>query len=187
MKKNLLRLLAGAMAMTMVLSLAACGGDSKSSSSESTSSTSSTSSAEDSSSEASTSSEESAPESSEAGADNSGKFASIQEFLDDPTVKSQLDSMIESLTAGDDSMDVKIAGQDNKLVYTFTYVGETFTEDEISAVRDALETAMSSQGGTFESIAASLTDAIDVTDPKVVVSYMTEDGTEIYSEEFSAP
>ncbi|WP_322174357.1 DUF4854 domain-containing protein [Acutalibacter caecimuris] len=188
MKKNLLRLLAGTMAMAMVLSLAACGGDGKSSSSSEASSTTS-SAVEDSSSsetESSSEAESSETESSEAGAPASGKFATIQEFLDDPTVKGQLDSMIESLTAGDDSMKVAIAGEDNKLIYTFTYVGETFSDDEISVMRDALEAAMGSQGSTFESIAGSLSSAIEVTDPKVVVVYETEDGKEIYSQEFSA-
>lgn len=188
MKKNLLRLLAGTMAVAMVLSLAACGGDDKkSSSSESgAGSSSQTSSVAEESSSEDSSAEDSSAESSEAAAPASGKFASIQEFLDDPTVKGQLDSMIESLTAGDDSMAVDVKGDGNKLVYTFTFVGEEFGEDEISVMSAALEEAMSNQRSTFENIASSLSQAIEVEDPKVVVTYATEDGTEIYSEEFSA-
>lgn len=184
MKKTFLRLLAGTMAVAMVISLAACGGDSSSSNSEPTSSASSTEESS-SSSEASTA-DESTPESSEAGTPASGKYASIQEFLDDPTVKDQLDAMIEQLTANDDSMAVKVEGDGDKLVYTFTFVGEEYTDEEITAMHDALEEAMSTQGGTFETIAGSLSEAIEVTDPKVVVVYEAENGTEIYSQEFSA-
>ena len=94
--------------------------------------------------------------------------------------------MIESLTAGDDSMAVKVEGQDNKLVYTFTFVGEEFSEEEITTMHDALEAGMASQAATFEGIASSLSSAIEVSDPKVVVVYAAEDGTEIYSQEFDA-
>ena len=87
------------------------------------------------------SSEASSSEASSAAAN--GKYASIQDFLDDPSVKSQLDSMIESLTAGDDSMAVKVEGQDNKLVYTFTFVGEEFSEEEINQFWIELEEAYS--------------------------------------------
>ncbi len=194
MKKNLLRLLAGTMAVSMVLSLTACGGDDKSSSSSEPSSSVSTASSENSSSQVESAPEESSSEASSSEASSSeassaaanGKYASIQDFLDDPSVKSQLDSMIESLTAGDDSMAVKVEGQDNKLVYTFTFVGEEFSEEEITTMHDALEAGMASQAATFEGIASSLSSAIEVSDPKVVVVYAAEDGTEIYSQEFDA-
>ena len=189
MKKNLLRLLVGTMAVSMVLSLTACGGDDKSSSSSEPSSSVSTASSENSSSQVESAPEESSSEASSSEASSAaanGKYASIQDFLDDPSVKSQLDSMIESLTAGDDSMAVKVEGQDNKLVYTFTFVGEEFSEEEITTMHDALEAAMASQAATFEGIASSLSSAIEVSDPKVVVVYAAEDGTEIYSQEFDA-
>lgn len=190
MKKNLLRLLAAVMAVAMVMSLAACGGDSKDknsssepSSSESSASSENTSSAEDSSA-ADSSKEESSSETSSAVTTN-GKYESIQAFLDDPTVKAQLDSMIESLTAGDDSMDVSVAADGDTLVYTFVFVGQTLAEDEITVMHDALESAMATQAATFENIAGSLNDAIEVSDPKVLVVYEAEDGTEIFSQEFS--
>lgn len=188
MKKNLLRLLAGTMAVAMVLSLTACGGSDSSSSEPSSSASEESSSSQVESTPEESSSEASSEDasSSEAGTPAEGKFASIQDFLDDPSVKSQLDSMIDSLTAGDDSMAVKVEGQDNKLVYTFTFVGQEFSEDDITTMHDALETAMAGQADTFEGIASSLTDAIEVTDPKVVVVYAAEDGTEIYSQEFDA-
>lgn len=184
MKKNLLRLLAGVMAIAMVLSLAACGGDKKDSSSSASSS--STASSEATSSEDSSSEESSTPEESSAAAPVSGKYASIQAFLDDPTVKSQLDGMIESLTAGDDSMDCSVTADGDKLIYTFSFLGQEFSDEEIALLHDALEEGMAQNAGTFENIAGSLGDAIEVTNPVVVVTYATEDGTEIFSQEFTA-
>jgi hypothetical protein len=52
-------------------------------------------------------------------------------------------------------------------------------------MHDALESAMATQAATFENIAGSLNDAIEVSDPKVLVVYEAEDGTEIFSQEFS--
>ena len=176
MKKNLLKLLAGTMAVTMVLSLAACGGDDKTSSSSSSEPTSS----------ASSTAEDSSSEESSAAAPASGKYASIQEFLDDPTVKSQLDAMIETLTAGDDSMDCTVTADGDKLIYTFSFLGQEFTEDELTVLHDALEEGMAQNASTFETIAGSLGDAIEVTNPVVVVTYQDEDGTEIFSQEFTA-
>lgn len=185
MKKNLLRLLAAVMTAAMVLSLAACGGDSgsSSSSSEPSSSESSASSEETSGAEDSSSEEESSSEASSTAV--SGKYESIQAFLDDPTVKSQLDSMIDSLTSGDDSMKVSVTAEGDTLVYSFVFVGQEFSEEDKTTMHDALETAMAQQGATFEGIAASLSDAIEVSDPKVLVVYEAEDGSEIYSQEFT--
>ena len=185
MKKNFLRLLAAVMAVAMVLSLAACGGNGSSSSqpssSESSASSEETSSAEESSA-ADSSSEES---SSEASSTAAGKYESIQAFLDDPTVKSQLDSMIESLTSGDDSMKVSVTAEGDTLVYTFVFVGQEFSDEDKTTMHDALESAMSTQAATFEGIAGSLSDAIELSDPKVRVVYAAEDGSEIFSQEFT--
>lgn len=188
MKKNLLRLLAAVMAVAMVLSLAACGGNGSSSSqpssSESSASSEETSSAEESSA-ADSSSEESSSEASSSTAAAAGKYESIQAFLDDPTVKSQLDSMIESLTSGDDSMKVSVTAEGDTLVYTFVFVGQEFSDEDKTTMHDALESAMSTQAATFEGIAGSLSDAIELSDPKVRVVYAAEDGSEIFSQEFT--
>lgn len=178
MKKSLFRLMACVMALVMVLSLAACSGKSDSSSSASSSSAAS-SKADTSSEAASAPSSEAASSETGAAATDGTKFASINEFLADPTVSSQLESMMSSL--GDD-MNIDISGDGDKLVYTFTFTEEV----DIESTRAAMETEMNddSFASTFKDIAASLSDAIEVTNPSVVVTYLASDGTEIYSQEY---
>lgn len=179
MKKNLFRLLAGVMAFAMVLSLAACGGDSGSKASSSTGGASSqASSAAEESSQAVSSTPSSEASSSEA-APSGEKYASISEFLEDPAVKSQLETMMSSL--GDD-MQIDISGKGDALVYTFTFTEEV----DIESTKAAMETEMNADdfAGTFRDIAASLSDAIEVTNPSVIVTYLAVDGTEIYSQEY---
>lgn len=186
MKKNLFRLLACVMAFAMVLSLAACGGSPKSSGSSSASSAASSkvesseasSKASSAPSEAESSSESSA--SSTAAGLTGEKFASVEEFLEDPTVKSMLETAMGSL---DDSMNVDISGNGGKLVYTFTFSEPL---EDVDAIKTALEEQMNGDdfAGTFRGIAASLKDAIEAQDPSVVVTYLNADGTEIYSQEY---
>ena len=185
MKKNLLRLLCGVMALAMVLSLYACGSENGSSDQ---SSSQSSSSSEESSSQVSedSSSSESESSSDESTTSTSGTYASIQEFLDDPTVKSQLDEMIGQLKEQDDSMSISVTGEGNKLVYLFTF-SEAATEGaDLETMGSALEEAMADQEANFEGIANSVALVVDVPDPKVVVTYAAHDGTVIFTKEFSA-
>lgn len=183
MKKNSIRLLAGTMAMILALSLTACGGkDSSSAGDASSAGTSSVvSTAEDNSSEES---------SSEAGSDDAastaeGKFASIQEFLDDAAVKSQLDSMMEAMAS--EQMNIAVTADGDKLVYTFTFSESALPEGtDMDSIAATLEEGMNQQASTFETIAASMKEVVEVADPQVVVVYAQHDGTEIYKQEFSA-
>ena len=56
----------------------------------------------------------------------------------------------------------------------------------METIKTALETNMGTVTSTFEGIAAEIANVVDVKDPKVVVTYETSGGEEIYSEEFSA-
>lgn len=178
MKKNLFRLMACVVAFAMVLSLAACSGDSKSSSSSK--SESSAASSEVASSKAAESSEASSEASSKAATGvRTEKYASVEEFLADPAVKDQLETMMSSLG---DGMDITLTGEGDKLIYTFTFSEEV----DIEATKAAMEEQMNSDtfATTFKGIAGTLPDAIDVTNPSVVVTYNAVDGTEIYSQEY---
>lgn len=177
MKKNFLRVLAGVLALVMLMSLAACSGGDSGSSQSSSSSESSAASEDSSSSEAS----------SEASTDENGlingKYPSIQAFLDDPQISEQIDQMVDALAAGDLNIDVHADG--DKLVYTFTFA--EFPEGtDMAAIAESLETSMSDQASVFENIAASMKEVVNEADPKVLVAYNAADGSEIYSKEFSA-
>ena len=52
--------------------------------------------------------------------------------------------------------------------------------------RQVLKAGLDSQKDTFKNVAASLKDAVNVSNPIVVVQYKDSDGNEIYSAEFTA-
>ena len=79
-------------------------------------------------------------------------------------------------------MDISISGEDNKLIYTYTYSQNVDT----SQMADTLKNAMASQADTFKNVASSIKAAVEVENPVVVVRYLNADGSEIYSEEFAA-
>lgn len=110
---------------------------------------------------------------------DSGKYASVEEFLKDPDVASQLEEMMAGL---DDDMLIDVSGSGDSLIYTFTFIDDV----DIASTRAAMKEEMNKPdfASTFEDIAASLSDAIEVTNPTVIVSYWTWDGIEIYSQEY---
>lgn len=192
MKKNLSRLLAALLAIAMLLTLAACGGkDSEGSSSEagsqvvSSTPKSSVSTAEgDRSTADNDSSDTAADGNSDTALANGEKYADIQAFLDDPTVKSQIDSMVEAM-ASSGGMNITVTAEGSKLVYTFTF--DEFPEGtDMDSIAAQLEEGMSDVSATFESIADQLKSVVDEDNPTVVVSYNAANGDVIYSKEFSA-
>ncbi len=181
MKKNLFRILACVMALAMVLSLAACSDSGKKDDASSKAPVSSAAESKPASSAADEPSSTPASSSEVSKAVSIGKYASISEFLADPDVSSQLESMMSAM--GDD-MQIDITGEGEKLVYTFTFTEEL--GDDLDSISAAMKEEMADESftATFEGIAASLSDAIEVTNPSVVVTYKAADGTEIYSQEY---
>ncbi len=193
MKKNFIRLLAGTMALSMLLTLAACGGNNDSGSSQSSSSSqSSEAGAPDSSvaseDNASSAADSSAGSSTDASAGDGAavgeKYASIQAFLDDPEVKTQIDAMVDAM-ASSGNMNITVTAEGSKLIYTFTF--PEFEEGtDMDAVATQLEDDMTQQAATFEGIAGELKAVVEEANPTVVVTYKAADGSDIYSKEFSA-
>lgn len=166
MKKSLSKIALCMAALFALLTLTACGAGNNNSAGSSSSS-----SADSSSSAASSSVSTDSPA--------TGKFATIADFVADPTLQSQLNSIKESLG---ESMNIEIKGQDNKLIYEFTFPEGTDTE----GAAESLATALEGQASTYKSIAASLLDSVEVENPVVVVTYLDSDGNEVYSQEFEA-
>ena len=183
MKKNFVRIFACVMAASAILTLTACGsGNNTSSTASAGAASSSVSSAVSSAPESSASVESSEVSSSAgiAGLNANGKFDTIDGFVNSDIVQSQLDSLKTS--AEDSGMNITITGEGNKLIYTFTYGEGTETD----GLAEALEAALDTQASTFEGVAASLKEAVEVEDPIVVVLYADSEGNEIYSREFTA-
>ena len=130
MKKIVLRILSLGLASVLALSMTACSGDNNSSASSAATNSSASSAA------ASSSAVESDSSEASAGA-LPGKFATIEEFVNSDIMQEQIDSITSSLK--DSGMNIKITGEGDKLVYTYTY--ETDTTD-IEGLAEMLESGM---------------------------------------------
>ena len=96
-------------------------------------------------------------------------------------MQSEVESMKESL--GDAGMAIEVTGEGNKLIYTYTFDQAV----DVDTVKEPLADSLESQASTFEQVAESLKEAVDVENPVVVVEYLNPDGSEIYSQQFTAP
>lgn len=177
MKNKIRKMLLFMCAMMTALALTACGGSGDTDTSDDAAQTEADASAED-----DASADDAAAD--DAAADDTavtGKFASIQEFIDSDMMQEQLATQTASLEGT--GMSMEITGEDNKLIYSFK-----IDDPELSAVMDtaALESSLDSQASTFESVAGILPTAIDVENPVVVVRYLDSDGNELASREFAA-
>jgi hypothetical protein len=112
-----------------------------------------------------------------------GKEKTIEDYVASDEIQEQLESVKSSMASS--GIDVDVIGEDNKLIYVYTY-SDQFDEDAVDALAEQLESAMSAQASTFEDVAASLKEETDVEDPIVEVRYVNADGSEIYSQEFTA-
>lgn len=184
MKKNLIRLTACAAAAACVLSFAACSSNGKTVSSAAAGSEAlglpASSAAE--SSQAASSSEAAVSSEAADGKTASGKYATVEDFVNSDSMQKQLESMKSSLSG--EGMTIDVTGEGDKLIYTFTYT-EDLGEDQIESVSAALESALEQMSGTFEGVASSLKAAVEVESPVVVVAYVAADGTELCSREFA--
>lgn len=128
--------------------------------------------------------ESSEPESSEEESSSTtitGKFNSIEEYVNSDLLQNQLGSMLDSYK--DLGIDIKLVGEGNKLIYLCTLSDEYAS---IDGMAETLEEGLDDQASTYESIASSLKLAVNVEDPVVEVRYQTESGKVLCSREYSA-
>lgn len=169
MKKNLIRLFVSALGAACVLSLAACGGNEA---------------PKDSSAPASSAAVSSAPASSaaESGASSAVDLAScetVEDFIKAGVLDEDMDALKESLASS--GMDADITANGNQMVFTFTYQDtEGVDPDTLGSL---LGTLTDSMAETFEEVASDLSETVEA-EASVVVTFVAEDGTELYSQEF---
>lgn len=113
-------------------------------------------------------------------AQNNGKFASVEDYLANEQVQEQLQPSIDSVK--NMGLDLKITGEGNKLIYTYTYA----TQLDEDGVAEQLKEGLNAQASTFEGVASNLKDVINVDNPVVVVTYLNKDGTVLHTQEFTA-
>ncbi len=113
-------------------------------------------------------------------AQNNGKFASVEDYLANEQVQEQLQPSIDSVK--NMGLDLKITGEGNKLIYTYTYT----TQLDEDGVAEQLKEGLNAQASSFEGVASNLKDVINVDNPVVVVTYLNKDGTVLHTQEFTA-
>ncbi|HJD24439.1 MAG TPA: DUF4854 domain-containing protein [Firmicutes bacterium] len=110
----------------------------------------------------------------------SGKYASIADYVSSDQVQEQVASLNETFNSL--GMEVAMIGQDNQMIYQYTYTTQIATD----GLAESLEAGLDQQASVFESTASALKLAVDVEDPVVVVLYRNADGSEILRKEFTA-
>ena len=113
-------------------------------------------------------------------AQNNGKFASVEDYLANEQVQEQLQPSIDSVK--NMGLDLKITGEGNKLIYTYTYA----TQLDEDGVAEQLKEGLNAQASSFEGFASNVKDVINVDNPVVVVTYLNKDGTVLHTQEFTA-
>ena len=96
----------------------------------------------------------------------------------DEEAKAEIEDMAEA-----NGLDISIVG--NELTYTYKY-DQTFDEDTAAMISEQLESAMSSMDSTFSGIAADLEEQTEISGITVVVIYQNGDGSELYSQTYTA-
>ncbi len=180
MKNKIRKTLLLVCAMMMALALTACGGSGNSGNSDNTDDAAQTAD-DDAAADDAAADDAAAADDTADNAAVTGKFASIQEFIDSDIMQEQLQTQMSALEGS--GMSMEITGEDNKLIYSFK-----IDDPDLSAVMDtaALESALESQASTFESVAGILPTAIEVENPVVVVRYLDSDGNELVAREFAS-
>lgn len=113
-------------------------------------------------------------------AETSGKFASIQDFIDSDLFQKHLEPKITDFEKKGLSM--SFSSEDSKLIWNFKIDNPNLSNAMNPA---SLESTLDSQASAFESVADTLTTAVNVDNPIVLVRYLNSEGTELASREFN--
>ena len=111
---------------------------------------------------------------------SNGKFKTIADFVNSEQMQEQLEATKSAAEA--QGMKIDVTGEGDKLIYTYTFAAGT----DLTGAEEVLKAGLDSQKDTFKNVAGSLKDAVNVSNPIVVVQYKDSDGNEIYSAEFTA-
>ena len=112
-----------------------------------------------------------------------GSFSSVEEYLNNPSVKAAMDALTDSMK--DQGIVMEITGDGNTMVYAYTYQEQMDLSNATvkDSVKTALDAAMESQKDTFETSLSQIRAAINP-DVSIKIIYYNADGTEIASYDF---
>lgn len=111
------------------------------------------------------------------------KGKTLEDYYNDPAVKSDLDASFESM--GQDGMTLSVEVEGNVLTMTCKFEDSSFITDE---VKTELSNALDASSATFESVVATLDEAIEQ-DPGTctyIVRYTDSDDNVLAEKEFKA-
>lgn len=210
MKRKTLKFIACAAAMSLMLSVTACGGSDDSSNAPNVEDTADTSedTAEPEEIENEVEAEEEVPEDAEEvledeteveeeveegvsedkaeveeeEEDDSEEALTLEELFSDPTLKNVYDSMLEAMSEDDISLSYEVSGNDFVMIFTIT--DRSLATDEMAeALTDALET----QGDQFKTQAAQFDTLLEGDDTcTVTVRYTDPDGNVMAEKTYAA-
>ena len=109
-----------------------------------------------------------------------GEPATLEEYVAE---NADLQEQLDSLAKSQNGMTVEI--KENQILYTYT-MPQQIEEDLLDDVKAQFEETMESYGSTFEGIASTCEEQTKISGITVKVSYLNNDGSEIYSQEYSA-
>lgn len=109
------------------------------------------------------------------------KVKTVEDYLKDKDVQSQMDTLKETMKNSGIDMEVKAEG--NKLIYSYKY-SDQIDEENLSAVKENLESGLEIQASVFDGILKTLKDEMKINDPSISVRYLNADGSEILTKEY---
>lgn len=107
-----------------------------------------------------------------------GKMASLKEFAESEEMKSQLKTLQDQVAG---VMEIDITGEDNKLIYTFTFLQDL---GDTSGMEDSFKEMADGMAPELDEVFTSLKSAVKVENPVIVMRFVDMNGKELFSQEF---
>lgn len=108
---------------------------------------------------------------------STAKYKNVEEYVNDPVVKEQLDKVVNSMSSSQFTISVETEN-DNVLVYKYVFQRE-LSDAQRKAVAEQIEKSLSSYDSIYNSLVDTLKKDVDVDNPKVRLVYETSDGQKI--------
>lgn len=108
---------------------------------------------------------------------STAKYKNIEEYVNDPVIKEQLDKVVNSMSSSQFTISVETEN-DNVLVYKYIFKRE-LSDAQRKAVAEQIEKSLSSYDSIYNSLVDTLKKDVDVDNPKVRLVYETSDGQKI--------
>ena len=110
----------------------------------------------------------------------SGIVASLKVFAESEEMQSQRKVLQDQV---DGLVEIDITGEDNRLIYTFTFLQNL---GNTSGMSDAFKEMAKELELQKEEIFASLKSAVEVDDPVIVMKFIDVNGKEVFFQEFDS-